>query len=264
MGVLFYSSFFTSLCLFDMDSGRVVTGMNFYQKEWSAQTTGRLISNSMDSFNRDLFNHCAGSEQKQEKNPLLLLAEASVSQRGGYGYSVQILNSPNSGYFHRQTNQDARGYPLNSFSITPLPPTEGELLVGPLNKDTQHPVLTEGVNYAETESPSSSEPARPSQVHKASRARAQARYFASDKGKRALARYAASDKGKITKARRQAKYEATEKGKWHRSIANTKSRAYRLARSKGLSEELAREKGEQAVKKYIGRFSVVCQTTLKR
>ena len=269
MGVLFFFPFL-------LDSGRGVAGMNFYQKEWSAQTTNRLISNSMDSFNRDLSTHFVGSEQKQEKNPLLLLAEASISQRGGSGCSVQILNSPNSGYFHRQTNQDARGCPLNSFSITPLPLSESELSVGPLNKDTQHHGLTESVKYAVAESSSCSEPVHPAQAHKTSRAAAQARYFASDKGKRALARYAASDKGKralaryaasdkgkITKARRQAKYEATEKGKWHRSIANTKSHAYRLALSKGLSEELAREKGEQAAKKYIGTFSVIPQTTLK-
>ena len=227
-----------------------MTGMNFYRKEWSAQTTNRLISSSMNSFSRDLFTHCVGSEQKQEKNPLLLLADASISPRGGSGYSVQILNPPNSAYFHQQTRQDACGCPLNSFSIIPLPPSESELLVGPLNKDKQHQGLTESVKYAETESSRSSEPACPSQ-HKTSRARAQARYFASDKGKRALARYATSDKGKISKARRQAKYEATEKGKLRRSIANTKSRAYRLAIRKGLSEELAREKGELAAKKYI-------------
>lgn len=214
----------------------------------------------MNSFNRDLFTHCVGSEQKPEKSPLLLLAEASTSQHSGSGYSVQILNSPNSGYFHRQTNQDARGCPLNSFSIAPLSPTESELSVGPLNKDTQHQVLTESVKYAVTEYCSSGEPARHSQARKASRARAQARYFASDKGKRALARYAASAKGKITKAKRQAKYEATDKGRWHRSIANTKFRAYRLAINKGLSEELAREKGELAAKKYIEQFSVVPQS----
>ena len=241
-----------------------MTGMNFYQKEWSAQTTNRLISNSMDSFNRDLFTHCAGSEQEPEKNPSLLLAEASISQHSGSGYSVQILNSPNSGYFHRQTNQDVRSCPLNSFSIAPLPPTESELSVGPLNKDTQHQVLTKSVNYAVTESSSSGKRARHWQAHKASRARAQARYFASDKGKRALARYAASDKGKITRAKGQAKYEATDKGKWHRSIANTKSRAYRSALNKGLSEELAREKGELAAKKYIKRLSVVPQSARQR
>lgn len=228
---------------------RVVTGMNFYQKEWSAQTTNRLISNTMDSFNRDLFTHCVGSKQEPEKNPLLLLAEASTSGRSGSGYSVQIFNSPNTGYFHQQTNQDTRGCPLNSFSIAPLPATESELLVGPLNKETQHQVLTESVKYTVTESSSSGEPAQASQAHKASKARAQARYFASDKGKRALARYAASDKGKKTKAKRQAKYEATAKGKWHRLIASTKYRAYRLALSKGLSEKLAREKGELAAKR---------------
>ena len=228
---------------------RVVTGMNFYQKEWSAQTTNRLISNTMDSFNQDLFTHCVGSKQKPEKNPLLLLAEASTSGRSGSGYSVQIFNSPNSGYFHQQTNHDARGCPLNSFSIAPLPATESELLVGPLNKETQHQVLTESVKYAVTESSSSGEPAQASQAHKTNRARAQARYLASDKGKRALARYAASDKGKITKAKRQAKYEATAKGKWHRLIASTKFRAYRSAISKGLSEKLAREIGELAAKR---------------
>ena len=153
--------------------------------------------------------------------------------------------------------------PTEQFFDCPLAShTESELLVGPLNKETQHQVLTESVKYAVTESSSSGEPAQASQAHKTNRARAQARYLASDKGKRALARYAASDKGKralaryaasdkgkITKAKRQAKYEATAKGKWHRLIASTKFRAYRSAISKGLSEKLAREIGELAAKR---------------
>ena len=80
-------------------------------------------------------------------------------------------------------------------------------------------------------------------------ARIQARYNASPSGKASRARinakYSASEKGKKTRAR----YNASVKGQVTLAIKYAKLSAYRSGSKKGLSEELAREKGNLAARK---------------
>lgn len=76
-----------------------------------------------------------------------------------------------------------------------------------------------------------------------------ARCLESDGGNRVRAKYAPSAKSKPGKAKSQARYRATIKGKLTRSVASAKYNAYLMALRKGLSEELAREKSEWAAKK---------------
>lgn len=76
-----------------------------------------------------------------------------------------------------------------------------------------------------------------------------ARCLKSDGGMRVRAKYASSAKSKAIKAKCQARYRATIKGKLARSVANVKYNAVQSALRRGLSEELAREEGEWAAKK---------------
>ena len=52
-----------------------------------------------------------------------------------------------------------------------------------------------------------------------------------------------------------ARYATTIQGKLARSVANAKYNAYRAALSKGLSEEVAREKSKLAAKKMRAKCS---------
>ncbi|WP_257293771.1 hypothetical protein, partial [Endozoicomonas sp. YOMI1] len=75
----------------------------------------------------------------------------------------------------------------------------------------------------------------------------------SDKGKASRARYLSSDKGKASKAR----YAASDKGKASQALRSEKSKAYRSALKQGLSEELARKKGELAANAKKAKLSSV-------
>ena len=249
-----------------------------------------------------LSSFCLSCSQELERNPLHLLAEVSVSQLTGFGYPVQMLDSPHSGYSGRQANQENPGSsrPLNGFSISHSPLTDRELaLIGPLKKDTQQKVVTETVWFKVTESflsgesmpimlqetgPSGrckvvnakcylSEKRKPVRVRydaSIGRTLARARYAASEKGKEAGARYLESDEGRLRQARIKAKYALSEKGratmaryrasdqgKFLQAIRNARSYAYRSALRQGVSEELAREKGELAADKKRAALSSV-------
>ncbi|WP_422448746.1 MULTISPECIES: hypothetical protein [unclassified Endozoicomonas] len=193
--------------------------------------------------------------QELQENPLLLLAEVSCLQLSGLVHSVQISTYPShSGYLNRQVNhQDTHGYlrQLCSFSVSHVPATEKESYVSSLTKGTQQQVPTKTFQFKKTEPSGYGNPLplvlkkmTASELDKARRARSQAKYSASDKGKAARTRYTKSDKGKATRA----KYLRSDKGKVAKAIINAKSAAYRAALRKGLSEKLAREKGELAAR----------------
>lgn len=264
-----------------------------YEREVSGCRV-KVRNNSMNATDLGLSTPCLSCSQELEKNPLLLLAEVSVSQLIGFGYSVQILDSPHSGYSGRQANQENQGpsCPLNGFSISHSPLTDRELaLIGPLKKDTQQKVVTETVRFKVTESSLSGE-SMPimlqeaglsgrckvsnakcyvSEKHKPVSVRydasirhtlARARFLDSDEGRlrqaRTKTRYALSEKGRTTMAR----YRASDQGKFFQAIRNARSYAYRSALRKGVSEELARKKGELAADKKRAALSSVSSSLL--
>lgn len=254
-----------------------------------------------------LSTSCLPCSQELEKNPLLLLAEVSISQLTGFGYSVQMLNSPHSAYSVGQADQENPGSscPLNGFSISHSPPTDRELgLIGPLKKDTQQKVVNETVRFKVTESSLSGEsmpvtlqeaglserckvsnakcyvsekrkPVRFANDASIRRTLARARYAGSEKGKEARARYLESDEGRLRQAlikaryalsergkTTMARYRASDQGKFFQAIRNARSYAYRAALRQGVSEGLAREKGELAADKKRAALSSVSSSLL--
>lgn len=216
--------------------------------------------------------HRFSSSQELESNPLLLLAEVSISQLSGFKCPVQMPNPPYSGYLGRQANQYIPGRPLNGFSISHLSPTEGELaLVGSLNKGIQQRVLTEAIKFKAPGSFALCEPvpdklteSRVFEIDKAGkvkctssdkarirRAKIQTRYSASGKGRvnqlKCQAIHSTSPKGKLVRDRykeydrdkmRRARYAASAKGKetiarYRRSVKGRLSQARYLASAKG-------------------------------
>lgn len=89
------------------------------------------------------------------------------------------------------------------------------------------------------------------------KAMARAKYLASNKGRETRTRYAASDKSREASARRWAKFAASDKGKADQAVRYARTTAYRLAIKQGLSQELAREKGELAAKAKKAELSSV-------
>lgn len=192
------------------------------------------------------------------------------------GYSVDIHDSSLDEYFNQEvTNQEPPSpRSLNDFSISHLPFAENAsthfslpstllvAVVGPLNKNTQQPGHTVTSGFTVTESSCSGDPQPPapevasaSEKRKTNKAKNQAKYVASEKGKASRARYFRSEKGKASKARyassdkglaNKAKYNLSDKAKAYRAIRNARSNAYKSAIRKGFSEKLAREKGELA------------------
>lgn len=250
----------------------------------------RQINESMDSLGYDFYTLGFHNFQEMEENPLLLLAEVAISPPGCFGYSVQVCSLCHSGYSDRQTDQGVPCYPLTGFSIAHLSSDISEsTLVDPLNKETQRQVLTEPVQFKATGSSDSGSavPLSRKGVHslrtgkasqgrysvsikrKDARARAQARYAASAKGKKAKARYMASDKGRKAKARylasdkckeTTARYSRTEKAKTGVAIRTARSNAYRSAINRGLGEQVAREKAELAADKKRAQLLSVSTT----
>ena len=193
--------------------------------------------------------------------------EDSNSLLSGFGYSVQILNSSDSGYFGlTDPDTDVTPHRLDSFSISPYPPTEHELMsVKPLNEDTPHQVQTEltaaerikaskaKYNRSDKRKVSKAKYDR-SDKGKASKARlrktprdkaARAKYVRSHENYLSQSRYRLSDKGKRTRAA----YAATVKCKTMQAIRSARSNGYRKAIKHGFSEEVARKEGELAANK---------------
>ena len=194
----------------------------------------------------------------------LFRIEDSNSHLSGFGHSVQILNSSDSGYFGlTDPYTDVTSHRLDSFSISYYPLAEYEqMLVEPLSEDTPHQAQTE-YTTAERRKASKAKYNR-SDKRKANRAK----YDRSDKGKASKARlkqtqrdkatrtkyarsyknylsqarYIASDKSKRTRSA----YAATAKCKTKQAIRNARSNGYRKAIRHGFSEEVARKKGELA------------------
>lgn len=166
--------------------------------------------------------------------------EDSNSHLSGFGYSVEMLNSSDSGYF-RLTDPDTDVTPhrLDSFSIS-YPPTEHELMsVGPLNEDRPNRAQTEYTTAERTKtSTAKCNRSDKRKVSKAKYARSHGNYLSQ-------ARYSASDKGKRTRA----VYAATEKCKTMQAIRSARSNGYRRAIKNGSSEEVARKEGELAANK---------------
>ena len=92
---------------------------------------------------------------------------------------------------------------------------------------------------------------------KLTQARIRARYNASPSSRasraRCNAKYSASEKGKKSRAR----YNASAKGRVNQAIKNARSGAYRTGIKQGLSEELARKKGDLAAQKKRAQLSSV-------
>ena len=200
--------------------------------------------------------------------------EDSNSHLSGFGHSVQILNSSDSGYFGlTDPDTDVTSHRLDSFSISHYPLTEYELmLVEPLDRDAPHQVQTEltaaerikaskaKYNQSDKRKTNRAKYDR-SDKCKASKARlrqtqrdkaARARYARSYENYLSQARYSASDKGKRTRAA----YTATEKCKTMQAIRSARSNGYRKALRDGFSEEVARKKGELAANKKRAELSL--------
>lgn len=207
------------------------------------------------------------SSSQELPDDFLFPIEDSNSHLSRFGHSVTMLNSSDSGFFGlTDPGTDLTPHRLDSFSISPYPPTEHELMsVKPLNEDTPHQVQTE---------PTAAERIKASKAkhNRSDRRKAnRAKYDRSDKGKASKARlrktprdkaarakyarshanylsqsrYSLSDKGKRTRAA----YAATEKCKTMQAIRTARSNGYRKAIKYGLSEEIARKEGEVAANK---------------
>ena len=171
------------------------------------------------------------------------------------------------------SQQIAQQYPPEHSSVTFSQPSSlPAVTVGPLKKDTQLQVITLKVQFKATESSGSGKPMPltleeeecVSGTGKVSKAKyeasdeckaSKAKYNAFDKGKETRAKYYTSDAGKAARARynasdkckaARAKYNASVKGKAKQAVRSARSHAYRKAKNQGLSEALAREKGELA------------------
>ena len=85
------------------------------------------------------------SSSQELPDDFLFPIEDSNSHLSGFGHSVKMLNSSDSGFFGlSDPDSDVTPHRLDSFSISPYPLTEHELMsVEPLNEDTPHQVQTE-------------------------------------------------------------------------------------------------------------------------
>ena len=165
--------------------------------------------------------------------------------------------------------------PLNSFSIYPFPSCFQPLLppvvkVEPLNEDRPQEVLAETVQHKANESPGSCQPVSltPAEIQaltlrRKRNALRQAKYQASDKGKRTRARYAASAKGRASMHRSQIKYAASEKGKRMQAL----SRAKYAASDKGKKTRAryaASERGKAVRFKYQSKYGETAEGKKRR
>lgn len=84
---------------------------------------------------------------------------------------------------------------------------------------------------------------------------ARAKYEASEKARARRLKYLGSRKGRMNRPISQAKYTRSKKGKMAQKICSVRSYYYRAALKQGLSEKLAREKGEIAANKKRAELS---------
>ena len=202
--------------------------------------------------------HRFSSSQELERNPLLLLAEVSISQLSGFKCPVQMPNPPYSGYLGRQANQYIPGRPLNGFSISHLSPTEGELaLVGSLNKGIQQRVLTEAIKFKAPGSFALCEPVpdklTESQVFEIDKA-GKVKCTASDKARirraKIQARYSASERGRVNQLKCQAIYSTSPEGKLVRDgyYSSDKARETRARYKESGRDKMRRARYAASVK----------------
>ena len=193
-----------------------------------------------------------------------LPAQSLRLQLSRFGHSVQMFSPPYYRYLNRQvTNQDRYMplSPLNSFSIHPffscfqplLPPV---VKVEPLNEDRPQEVQAETVQHKANESPGSCQPVSltPAKIQasilcRKKNALRQAKYRASDKGKRTRARYVASAKGRASILRSQIKYATSDKGKRMLALSRAKYAASDKGK-KARAKYAASDKGKKARAKY--------------
>ena len=224
------------------------------------------FNNSMNMYDFGLNFIPDFSFSQELPDDFLFPIEDSNSHLSGFGYSVEMLNSSDSGYFRLTApDTDVTPHRLDSFSIS-YPPTEHELMsVGPLNEDRPNRAQTEYTTAERTKASTAkynrSDKRKVSKAKydrsdkgNASKARlrktprdkvARAKYARSHGNYLSQARYSASDKGKRTRA----VYAATEKCKTMQAIRSARSNGYRRAIKHGSSEEVARKEGELAANK---------------
>lgn len=240
----------------------------------------------MDNVNPVLSIYGSDHTDVLKKGPLQLLAEVSVSQLSRQGCSVQILEPYDSEPLKQQMSDKhtpCHAHLLNGFSISHSPASKSVMsLVKPLKKDTQQYVQTATAQFNATDSFGSAGHIFPtlneenvskkyqsskarhsaSERDKACRARRAAKYAASDKGKANLAKYLATEKGKKSRAKARIKYASSVKGKLRQAICNAKANAYRSAIKKGFSEKEARKQGELAADKKREKSSSMLSSSL--
>lgn len=255
---------------------------NFYISVRSRALSGQSTNSSMEY--SDVFAHVFPCLQELEKDPLRLLAEVAILRSTSFGRSVQILRLPHVGDEDRQINRDTSSCPPDSFSVSHSPAENELVLVGRLNKDKQPRIPIENLKLKATESFISEElvpiaheevcalgrsmtrqakyarsekgKARRAVYNASDKVRvARAKYEASDKGRARHLKYVLSRKGKMNRPISQAKYARSKKGKMAHKICSVKSYYYRTALKQGLSEKLAREKGEIAASKKKAELS---------
>ena len=187
----------------------------------------------------DVSTHYSSCLRVPEKGHLLLLAEVSLLPRSRC--TLQKLSLPHSGYLDRQTGRDRPGCPLNSYSILPIPDTDGESVsAGSLNEDMPQGDPTETIPSKAAESFGYGQAMRftPEEVSVSGTGEAgnvkDASWY---RRKASKAKYSASVKGKQARAR----YNKSLKGRVSQVIRSTRFRAYRAAVKHGCSEELARK-----------------------
>ena len=188
-------------------------------------------------------------------------------QPSWFEHSVQMFRPPNNVYLNQQVANRGRYMPsssLNNFSIYPFFPCFQPLLrpvvkAVPLNEDRHREALTKTQQKA-NESPGSCQPVSPapaqieaSTISKKKHALRQAKYAASDKGKKTRAQYLATEKGRASIHRSRIKYAASDRGKIMRAVSQAKY----VASDKGKmtrANYAASEKGKQVRLKYQSRY----------
>ena len=186
-------------------------------------------------------------------NSLQILAEVAITQLGSHRHSVQSHNLHHPGFFDQLKNHDTHDCPLTHFSTSYLPHAESKLVpVKPLCKNQQWDP-TRDIQFEVTESFCSgkSEALEPGKAHisglnNANKTNKQAKQVVSKtSGAKKQAKYAATDKGKKT----IASYTATPRAKELEAIRNARKNAKRAATKKGYSPELVNQIVELAAKK---------------
>ena len=184
------------------------------------------------------------------------------------GRSVQMFSPPDYGYLNQQVAYWGRYMPgssLNYSSIYPYfpcfqPQLRPVVKVEPLNEDRQREALTKTVQHEANESPGSCQPVsltpaqiQASAIRKKKQALRQAKYAATDKGRKTRARYAASEKGRASMLRSQIKYAESAKGKIMRAVSQAKYAASDKGK-KTRANYASSVRGKEVRLKYQSRY----------